>query len=383
MASKTPRLSVVIPVYNCAKTVCAMLDSLLATGIRMQIVVVDDASEDGSPQVVESWSSKSGQPVLLLRNQKHLYSYATRLKGMAQATAPVIWNVDADDIIPANANVPAALAMMEAEKPDILHCKACGVERSGWLQKPLPWTEPVAESLLGDDIFSVFLAQSYPPTTFCNKFFSARLVKKLLVLAPGLEVRYFDIKFLGLLALLCAQSYKACNELVYEYKMRGHRPAWLYARQVNSILLLRKYLGPLVQQHRPDLTGEFSSYCQRRLVIQAGHLSLMARHELKDKKDAQKWFEGNISPNIPIEDLLKALNASIASNVARLRSWINNICQTSAQKWQGDQYLPVCQHTGKTDIVDQALELMLANARLAGMITAIMAPGIDITRKAN
>lgn len=429
--SDAPRLSAVVPMRNCGHCVCDMLDSLALRDIPMQIVVVDDASEDDGAGRVEAWSRQTGRPVELVRSERRIYSYGSRLKGLARATAPVIWCVDADDIIPANADVRAALALMERDRPDILHCRACGIMPGEKLQRPLAWTEPVAGHLCGSEIFGAFIARSYPPAILWNKFFSARLVKAVLAAAPDITVRYFDVKFLGLLFLLHAQSYMACNELVYEYKMRAHRPAWLYARQVDALLLLEQSLGPLVAQKAPGLSEAFLAYCRRRQVIQAGHLSLMAEAELKQLvrqgRSPQEWFERNIMANIDYESLFRALFRSLCANAARLSGWeetlmrlsgdsisgaapvsarseLANLCVLAEQWLCGDFSSVTCLHMARcglrlglslpesgpeneklagTHYRETAIALLLANARLARTITDIMAPDIDITRKAN
>lgn len=429
--SDAPRLSVVIPMRNCGHCICAMLDSLLLQNISMQIVVVDDVSEDDGTVRVEAWSRQTGQPVELLRNERRMYSYGSRLKGLARVTAPIIWCVDADDMIPANANVRAALALMERDKPDILHCKACGVTPTSRLQKTLAWTEPITEHLSGIEIFNAFIAQNYPPAILWNKFFSARLVKAVLAAAPDITVRYFDVKFLGLLFLLHAQSYVACNELLYEYRMRTHRPAWLYARQVDALLLLEQSLAPLVGRYAPDQEQAFRDYCRRRQIIQTGHLSLMAEAELmqlfRQRGEPQDWFDQNILANIDYENLFRSLYRSLCGNAERLYGWGEELLRIygaggeclacdrawpalkslslSAREWLcGDSGSKTCRrmaqcglrlglslseselesekfahnHSGET-----AIALLLANAQLARTITAIMAPNVDITHKAD
>lgn len=429
--SDAPRLSVVMPMRDCARCVCAMLDSLPIRTVSMQIVIVDDASEDDGVARVEAWSRRTGQPVEILRNGERLYSYGSRLKGLARAVAPVVWCVDADDIIPRNADISAALAAMEKERPDILHCKACGVSPDSELQKPLIWTEPVAERLSGGEIFSAFIAQAYPPAILWNKFFSARLVKAVLAAAPAVTVRYFDVKFLGLLFLLYARSYAARNELIYEYRMRAHRPAWLYARQVDALLLLERSLGPIVKTRAPDQLAAFRDYCRRRLVIQAGHLSLMAEAELKRllqrRGEPRHWLEQNILANIDRGNLFRALWRSLCGNAARLHGWseriprphgVDNACLThdpaepawenlllSAREWLCGDFgsgtsrraarcgLHLGLGLSESDLENEkyaggrsgeaAIALLLANAQLARAVTAVMAPDIDITRKAN
>ncbi len=428
--SGTPRLSVVMPMRNSGHCVCQMLDSLATQRIPMQIVVVDDASEDDSVARVAAWSRQSGQPVELVRNARQLYSYGSRLRGLARATAPVVWCVDADDRIPPNADVAAALAIMEQERPDILHCKACGVLPENSLQKPLTWTEPIAEYLYGKDIFAAFLAHVYPPAILWNKFFSARLAKAVLAAAPDVKISYFDVKFLGLLFLLYAESYTSCNELIYEYRMRTHRPAWLYARQVDALLLLEQTLEQIVKERAPEQLEAFRAYCHRRLVIQSGHLSLMAEAELRTlitkQADPHDWLEQNVLANISRERLLHALHRSLTANNARLCGWAEDIGRlygmsnllphdsnwpaldsllVTAEEWLGgdaksktcrriaqcgmylgrsladsDFYHPVSISNNSDELL---LALLLANAQLARAITAVMAPGIDITKKAN
>lgn len=429
--SDAPRLSVVMPMRNCAHCVCAMLDSLLGLHIPLQIVIIDDASEDDGPARVEAWSRQTGQPVELLRNERQLYSYGSRLKGLARVKAPVVWNVDADDRVPSGADVHAALERMEREQPDILHAKACGITPGSSLQKPLTWTEPIAERLNGSDIFSAFIAQSYPPATLCNKFFSARLVKAVIAAAPDMTVRYFDVKFLGLLFLLYAQSYVASNELLYEYRMRTHRPSWLYARQADALLRLERSLTPLVERQAPEQTQAFRDYCRRRLIIQAGHLSLMAEAELqqliRQGGAPQEWLEQNILANLDQENLCRALACSLGGNAARLHGWSETLLRLhgedgeaparvaalsaledltrSTREWLGGDFaattcrrlarhalhfglgLPEAEKTLRepagAPFGETAIALLLGNAQLARAITAVMAPDIDITKKAN
>lgn len=429
--SDTPRLSVVIPMRNCAHCVCAMLDSLLAQNISMQFVLIDDASEDNTITRVEDWSRRNNQPVEIVCNKEQMFSYRSRLKGLALASAPVVWCMDADDIVPPNANIQAALVIMEREKPDILHGKACGVMPGDTIQKPLPWTEPVAGHLTGREIFSTFMAQAYPPAILWNKFFSARLAKAVLTAAPDITVRYFDVKFLGLLFLLYAQSYTACNELMYEYRMRPHRPAWLYARQVDALLLLEEKLTRQVERHAPNHLDAFLAYCRRRLVIQTGHLSLMAEAELRQVLEQEHspcaWLEENILTNLSRKQLHHALCVSLADNTTKLHGWVEDLLRIHAlgssffpclpdpsllgalklavREWLCRDFTPTtCRRIAQCGMRlglrlakseldreelasnlsdDAALALLLGNAQLARAITAIMAPDIDITRKAN
>lgn len=430
----TPRLSIVMPMRNCAHCVCNILDDLWQQekrhDIGLEIIVVDDNSSDGSQDLILDWAKKRQMALTLLCNEQQLWSYGSRLAGMAVASAPFVWNVDADDRIPEYADISRPLARAEKLDCDILHCRAVGVRPPSPLHLPLAWTEPVDDELQGQDIFGAFMAQSYPPAILWNKFFSRNLVKKIVAEAPAIEVRYFDVKFLGILSLLFAQSYHACNEVIYEYRMREHRPAELYARQVASMLLLREYLAPLVEKNAPGQLPDFSAYCDRRLTIQAGHLCIMAREELKGKlqddlRPLHEWMAQNLWPNIDRECLFLALRHSIIANAKSLGNVVaplfllfglnpleldkfednekfletalpadaKHLDAPGTEMFYGKSALSLSASLEKNFAINilcmnnfgdnLAFTFMMSNAALAKMLTSIMAPQTDITKKAN
>jgi glycosyltransferase involved in cell wall biosynthesis len=79
-------LSVLIPLYNEAEFVGELLARVVAAalpdGLDREIIVVDDCSNDGSAEIVESFmASRPGVPILLLRHERN------RGKGAAVRTA--------------------------------------------------------------------------------------------------------------------------------------------------------------------------------------------------------------------------------------------------------------------------------------------------------
>jgi glycosyltransferase involved in cell wall biosynthesis len=53
-----PKLSVVIPVYNEKETILEILQRVLDTGIRQEIVVVDDCSKDGTREILQGFAER-------------------------------------------------------------------------------------------------------------------------------------------------------------------------------------------------------------------------------------------------------------------------------------------------------------------------------------
>ena len=79
------QISVVVLTYNSARTIDRCLDSLAAQRTApAEILIVDDASTDGTLAAVEAFRDRCGTPVRVLRNGSHNISRGRNL-GMAAA----------------------------------------------------------------------------------------------------------------------------------------------------------------------------------------------------------------------------------------------------------------------------------------------------------
>jgi glycosyltransferase involved in cell wall biosynthesis len=90
-----PLLSVVMPVYNEKHTVEEMIGRVLAVpGIRIELIVVDDASRDGSREIVLGLARDRGFQVLC--QERNQGKGAAVRRGIAAATGDIIVVQDAD-----------------------------------------------------------------------------------------------------------------------------------------------------------------------------------------------------------------------------------------------------------------------------------------------
>ncbi len=89
-------ISVILPVYNAMPYLQEAVESILQQTLRdFELIIIDDASTDGSVAYVESLSDPR---IIFLRNDINSGAAAARNQAMALARAPYIAFMDADDI---------------------------------------------------------------------------------------------------------------------------------------------------------------------------------------------------------------------------------------------------------------------------------------------
>lgn len=99
-AAATPRISVVVPAYAHASHLGVALDSAAAAmeGLDAEIVVVDDGSNDDTPQVLEAWAgANSAVPMIALRHPVNRGLGHARNTGLLHARGELALALDADN----------------------------------------------------------------------------------------------------------------------------------------------------------------------------------------------------------------------------------------------------------------------------------------------
>lgn len=94
----TESLSILIPAYNEAATIETALRRLWAVElpVPIEIIVIDDASEDGSGDIVRGLQDESPCPLRLIRHDRNRGKTAALRTGLAEATCSLTLIYDAD-----------------------------------------------------------------------------------------------------------------------------------------------------------------------------------------------------------------------------------------------------------------------------------------------
>ena len=100
MHSETPKVSIVVPVYNPGGYFPSCLESLAAQTIfpQLEVILVDDGSSDGSETLCDEFAAKYPCQVRGIHQPNHGLGY-TRNVGIEASTGDWILFVDSDDAI--------------------------------------------------------------------------------------------------------------------------------------------------------------------------------------------------------------------------------------------------------------------------------------------
>jgi glycosyltransferase involved in cell wall biosynthesis len=88
-------LSIIVPVYNEQQFVEAAVRRVLEQNWRMEVIIVDDGSSDGTPEIVARLAEEFPE-VLLLTHDKNSGKGAALRTGFAKATGEILIIQDAD-----------------------------------------------------------------------------------------------------------------------------------------------------------------------------------------------------------------------------------------------------------------------------------------------
>src|SRR3970040_2466416 len=105
------RVSLILPTYNERETLPRLIAALrpMASRLGLEIVVVDDASPDGTAEVPAGLAAEGAVPIRLVRRLGKAGLASAVLAGAAVASAPIIAVMDSDGSHPPEA-LPALVA---------------------------------------------------------------------------------------------------------------------------------------------------------------------------------------------------------------------------------------------------------------------------------
>ena len=95
----TPKVSVIVPVYNTKKYLPKCLDSLIAQTLKdIEIICINDASTDGSLKILQEYALRDNR-IKIIDFKQNKGAGAARNTGIDTATGEYIGFVESDDFV--------------------------------------------------------------------------------------------------------------------------------------------------------------------------------------------------------------------------------------------------------------------------------------------
>lgn len=128
-----PSLSIIIPCYNCSRTleeavISCYTQGLTQAGFNFEIVMVDDGSTDTTKFVMERLANEHRE-IRVFFHEKNLGGGATRNTAIENSQSDIIFCLDSDDILAEGTLLKMLNFMLEKKKSGI-RCDGVGIHRS-------------------------------------------------------------------------------------------------------------------------------------------------------------------------------------------------------------------------------------------------------------
>lgn len=204
-------VSLVIPVYNVEAYLQECLDSVRAQTIfaRIEVIIVDDGSTDGSLGVAERFAAQHDNVKVIRRDNGGLS--AARNTGIDHATAPTIAFLDSDDVLPKR-SIEARLDALTPEVDLVVGDMRTFPKHTRW-----PWSAGFSDgSRVLDGIveFPALISNA----SACNKLFRTSVFADPARRFP--VGRHFEDAFVVIPAMLAAGRIAIVGDVVYDYRKR-------------------------------------------------------------------------------------------------------------------------------------------------------------------
>ena len=256
MSTEQFQVSVVIPAYNVEEFIGTAVSRLLAQSIPVQIIVVDDASTDGTGRIAAELAVQYPQ-VQLLSRRTNQGAAAARQAGVEAAGGRYIWFVDADDDWAADA-AEVMLAAAQGSGSDII-CAAAEYVFADGRRRPVP-TLPAGAKMAGESAFRAMLLGRLSGHLW-NKLFAADLFDQV----KFTRTRQHSDQAMVAQLLVAADSVVGIGDLVYGYRLREGSIIRSGSRRADSLEGVAQVVRHCAAQLGPDTlrSHEFAYYTAR------------------------------------------------------------------------------------------------------------------------
>ena len=238
-----PAVSVIIPVWNSGKYFRECLDSVLSQSLRnIEVLIVDDASTDGSGAVAEEYASRDAR-ITVMHQPSSTGAGPARNRAMAVARGEYIAFMDSDDLYPSN-DVLETLYHKAVEK----HADVCG----GSLYK-IDDEGHIMDNMVPHQFFNYEGWYDYREYQYDGGFYRF-LYNRIFLNKNGLyfaDYRRFQDALFFVKTMTAAKCFYALPQYSYAYRKNHKNVIWTYEK-------VRDHLNGIHEMLRFSLMHHFN-----------------------------------------------------------------------------------------------------------------------------
>lgn len=129
--ARQPSVSIVVPAYNAGAYLAQAMDDLLGQTLTdHELIVVNDASTDGTAAILDGYTARDDR-VRVLTNEANRKLPGTLNRGIAAARAPLIARADADDRYPPGRLAKQVALLRERPEVGLVSSDVCRIDEAG------------------------------------------------------------------------------------------------------------------------------------------------------------------------------------------------------------------------------------------------------------
>lgn len=268
---REPKLSVIVPIYKVEKYLRQCVDSILAQSLSdIEIILVDDGSPDGCPQIIDEYAARDSRVVAVHQNNGGRSS--ARNAGLNLARGEYIGFVDSDDWVDSQMYEK----LYSAAQNNDADIAACGIQCEFMSQGPDVDQAYYDMKFCGKLSPDASLLEKID-VSVCNKIFR----RDLILCEPPLSfpngLNFEDCEFFWRLALR-AKSIFCITENLYHYVRHGSgiMKETMGGNNAHSLDAVKVCTNILQELTERKLLSEYA--CPFFLLL-AGHYGLSARSD--------------------------------------------------------------------------------------------------------
>ncbi|PAF45200.1 glycosyltransferase [Helicobacter sp. 11S02596-1] len=209
----SPKISIIIPVYNVAPFITRCLDSCIhQTLTDIEIIIVDDCGSDDSIKIATEYASKDNR-IKIISNPQNLGTFHARIIGANNANGLYCMFVDGDDFLHPGA-CEIAFRAISKQKVDILALRMQHFPKTFLRINPRNH-----QGKLIEDSLRQYLSKSPNAQSLCDKIILTQILKNASKALNFVQkpLRFFEDGLLLLVGSFFAKSYFGQKDFIYFY----------------------------------------------------------------------------------------------------------------------------------------------------------------------